>query len=538
MAESLGGILGGLGLFLVGTWLLSENLKSLASHRFRAAAAGLLPNRYAGVGWGMLAGTATPSMSAMTFVVVGLLRAGFVSTERAFAVLIGGNIGASLIVLFVSLDIDLAVLYALAVAGLIIVAQWKIRLRSFGMALFGLAVMFLGLSLMRDSVQLISSQAWMLQLLETSTLSWWLAFAVAAVATFVLQSPAGVIIFAIAVVSANFPDDYHAIDHVIMYFFGSQAGSSLILLALSWSLTGTSRRIAMFQVAFNFALCAMFVPLFYVEVFFGVPALKALVESTGLALGQQVGIYVFRLQALTGIPLLLMLRPAARLYARLWPASMVETVSLTEYIRGRDIGNVESSLRLAALEQRRVLTAFPFYLDAARRRTSVRELRESTQPAISEIFQFLSDTSVRYPGQSMEAVNSMMTQQRLIVWLEEQFAELCDSLNQLPSDGPGERLRGVMVEGIDTLILTILDDLNHDNQEGWANARELTDDRSEVLRKLRSTYISQEDPSSLSDATQANILKVTNTAGEIFFLLSRLLREVENSSILTDFPSS
>ena len=84
-----------------------------------------------------------------------------------------------------------------------------------------------------------------------------------------------------------------------------------------------------------------------------------------------------------------------------------------------------------------------------------------------------------------------------------------------------------MVEGIDTLILTIIDDLNHDNQEGWANARELTDDRSEVLRKLRSTYISQEDPSSLSDATQANILKVTNTAGEIFFLLSRLLREVE-----------
>ena len=335
MAESLGGILGGLGLFLVGTWLLSENLKSLASHRFRAAAAGLLPNRYAGAGWGMLAGTATPSMSAMTFMVVGLLRAGFVSTERAFAVLIGGNIGASLIVLFVSLDIDLAVLYALAVAGLIIVAQWKIRLRSFGMALFGLAVMFLGLSLMRDSVQLISSQAWMLQLLETSTLSWWLAFAVAAVATFVLQSPAGVIIFAIAVVSANFPDDYHAIDHVIMYFFGSQAGSSLILLALSWSLTGTSRRIAMFQVAFNFALCAMFVPLFYVEVFFGVPALKALVESSGLALGQQVGIYVFLLQALTGIPLLLMLRPAARLYARLWPASMVETVSLTEYIRGR-----------------------------------------------------------------------------------------------------------------------------------------------------------------------------------------------------------
>ena len=538
MAESLGGILGGLGLFLVGIWLLSENLKSLASHRFRAAAAGLLPNRFAGVGWGMLAGSATPSMSAMTFIAVGLLRAGFVSTERAFAVLIGGNIGSSLRLLFVSLDIDLAVLYALAVAGLIIMAQWGIRLRSFGMALFGLAVMFLGLSLMRDSAQFVSSQAWMQQLLETSTLSWWLGFAVAVVVTFVLQSSAGVIIFATAVVSVNFADDYHALDHVIMYIFGSQAGSSLILLTLSWSLTGTSRRIAMFQVMFNFALCAMFVPLFYIEVFFGVPALKTLAESTGLPLSQQAGIFLFLLQAFTGIPLLLMLRPAARVYARLWPASMVETVLLTEYIRGRDFGNIETSLRLAALEQRRVLAAFPIYLDAARRRTSVAELRQSTHPAIGEISQFLSDTSVRYPGQSIEAVNSMMTQQRLIVWLEEQFAELCDSLNRLPNDGSGERLRGVMVEGIDTLILTIIDELNKENPEGWANARELTSDRSEVLRKLRIRYISQEDSASLSDATQANILKVTNTAGEIFFLLSRLLREIENSSIQANSPSS
>ena len=146
MAESLGGILGGLGLFLVGTRLLSENLKALASHRFRAAAAGRLSNRYAAVGWGMLAGSATPSMSAMTFVIVGLLRAGFVSTERSFAVLVGGNIGSSLRLLFVSLDIDLAALYALALAGLIIMAHRRIRLRSFGMALFGLAVMFLGLS--------------------------------------------------------------------------------------------------------------------------------------------------------------------------------------------------------------------------------------------------------------------------------------------------------------------------------------------------------------------------------------------------------
>ena len=142
---------------------------------------------------------------------------------------------------------------------------------------------------MRDSAQFFSTQAWMQQLLETSTLSWWLAFAVAALITFVLQSSTGVIIFAIAVVSVNFPDDSHAIDHVVMYIFGSQVGSSLILLTLSWSLTGTSRRVAMFQVVFNFALCAIFVPLLYVETYFGVPALKALAGKHWAAIGPAGG---------------------------------------------------------------------------------------------------------------------------------------------------------------------------------------------------------------------------------------------------------
>ena len=530
MDESLGGILGGLGLFFVGTWLLSENLKALASRRFRAATAGLLPNRYAALGWGMLVGSVTQSMSGLTFMTVGMLRAGFVSTERALAVLIGGNIGGSLIILFVSLDIDLAALYALGVAGVLVMSQRKIQFRNFAMALFGIAVMFLGLSLIRDSAQLISIQPWMEQLLETSTLSWWLAFAVAALVTFVLQSPAGVIIFGIAVVSVNFPGDHHAIDHVIMYIFGSHLGSSLILLALSWSLTGTSRRIALFQVTFNFVLCAIFVPLFYAEVLFGAPGLASLVENTGLELDRQVGIYVVLLQAFTGLFLVLLLKPAGQLYASLWPASEAESVSRTVHIPDRAFGNVETSLRMADLEQRRVLTTFPMYLDAARQRASVAELRESSRQVIDEIFQFLSDTSIRYPGQSIEAVNSALTRQRLIVWLEEQFSELCDILNQLPGDESAEELRDVMIEGIDAAILTIIDGLSSENPEHWPRTLRLTNDRSEALRQIRNRYVSRKDSLALSDMAQANVVKVINTVGEIFFLLFRLLQEMENSS--------
>ena len=58
-------------------------------------------------------------------------------------------------------------------------------------------------------------------------------------------------------------------------------------------------------------------------------------------------------------------------------------------------------------------------------------------------------------------------------------------------------------------------------------ALDLTGDRNELLARLRDTYL--EDERSFDHAVQSNILKVTNTAGEIFFLLSRLAREMEPS---------
>ena len=82
MIEALGGLLGGLGMFFVGMWLLSESLKRLATRRLRVIAANWVPNRYAALGWGALAGGIIQSMTAMTFIAVSLLRANLVTPER------------------------------------------------------------------------------------------------------------------------------------------------------------------------------------------------------------------------------------------------------------------------------------------------------------------------------------------------------------------------------------------------------------------------------------------------------------------------
>ena len=83
--ETLGGIVAGLGLVFFGLWLLSENLNNLGSRRLRRLAASWAPNRFAALGWGVLAGGVTQSMAVLTFVTGGILRAGLLPTGQAFS---------------------------------------------------------------------------------------------------------------------------------------------------------------------------------------------------------------------------------------------------------------------------------------------------------------------------------------------------------------------------------------------------------------------------------------------------------------------
>ena len=82
MSELIAGIVGGFGLFIVGMWLLTENLKALTTRRLRSNAGRLTENRFSALAWGTLAGAITQSMSAMTFIVMSLLRSGLITPIR------------------------------------------------------------------------------------------------------------------------------------------------------------------------------------------------------------------------------------------------------------------------------------------------------------------------------------------------------------------------------------------------------------------------------------------------------------------------
>ena len=138
-----------------------------------------------------------------------------------------------------------------------------------------------------------------------------------------------------------------------------------------------------------------------------------------------------------------------RLFARFWPVSEAEQTSLPRYIHDRAFGDVETSLDLAGLEQDRVMGMFSDYLDMARTSRDPGGVRESPRNLIARIGEFLTELELRNPGHSIERRNSVLSRQKLITWLEEQFSHLYDVLREMPEESALRDFRSSLIEGTD-----------------------------------------------------------------------------------------
>ena len=516
MTELLGGVIGGLGLFTVGMWFLTENLKTLASRRLRRTAHKWTANRIKGLLWGALAGGITQSMSALTFIVVSILRSGLITTKGAFALILGGTVGVTALVMIVTFDIKVIALYVLGITGLVVVSDRLSRYRPLAGSLLGGAMIILGLALLKDAAAPLALQPWFRNMVEGTGDSLVLAFLVAALLTTIVQSSSAVCVFGISLATVG----VISIDQAIMTIYGSCIGSSIILYLLSTSLTGRSRQVAMYMILYNILICAVLVPLFYCELYLDIPLMKALVLAVDLHLDQQLAL-VFILLAVLPLPLMLTgLELSVRILEKLWPVSQFDEMSRTRFIHDHASVDVDTSLVLVDLEQKSVLKLQSRYFEMVRQQTEVKPIRAATREVLSEINDFLSDLQTRHPIQGVEGRNALVNRQKLLSWLEEALGVMCQTLIDLESRHALHRFRTSICEGVDSVLLSLLDALETNDELSWYVARQLTRDRGAMMRKIRSEYMEMDPP--LKKSELLSILLVTNTVEEVFFLLSKL----------------
>lgn len=189
-------ILGSLAFFIFGMKMMSEGIQRAAGSQLRAILRTMTRNRYLGVFTGFLVTALVQSSSASTVMTVSFVNAGLLSLVESAGVMMGANIGTTVtgwLVSILGFKIKLSAysipLFAL---GLPMLFKNTGRWKYWGEFIIGFAILFLGLSYLKDSVPNLSESpetlAWLKHFTEWGFFSRLLFVLVGAIITIVVQS--------------------------------------------------------------------------------------------------------------------------------------------------------------------------------------------------------------------------------------------------------------------------------------------------------------------------------------------------------------
>ena len=154
-------ILGGLAMFLYGMALMSEGLQKSAGDRLRSFMAKMTSNAPKRILTGTLVTALVQSSSATTIMVVSFVNAGLLTLGNAIGVIMGANIGTTLTAWVTSLGFSVNIaLFAVPMMafGFILHSMKKSSLKNIGQFLMGFAVMYVGLTFMKDCANVVLGQ--------------------------------------------------------------------------------------------------------------------------------------------------------------------------------------------------------------------------------------------------------------------------------------------------------------------------------------------------------------------------------------------
>lgn len=155
-AGPVGALIGGIGLFLLGMWLMTEGLRLAAGAALRDVLARSTRTRWRSLGSGIVLTAVVQSSSAVTVAAIGFVNAGLLTLGQVLWVLFGSNVGTTftgwlVALLGLQIKIDLLALPLVGVGMLLRLSGGASRRGSIGLALAGFGVLYLGIDVLRGA---------------------------------------------------------------------------------------------------------------------------------------------------------------------------------------------------------------------------------------------------------------------------------------------------------------------------------------------------------------------------------------------------
>lgn len=248
------GMVGGLGLFLFGMFLLSSGLKKAAGNKMRSILTTATKNRFVALGIGTLVTTIVQSSSATTVMLVSFVQANLMSFTQTLGVILGASIGTTITLQLIAFKITD---YALLIIGLGFIVYFfprSKRIKNFGEAVLGFGILFFGMHIMSSSMTpLRTYNAFMEILLQLENPI--LGILVGTLFTALIQSSAAFL----GIVLILSTQGLITLEAAIPLIFGANIGTSITAILASINSNRDAKRVALAHTAFKVIAVLIFV---------------------------------------------------------------------------------------------------------------------------------------------------------------------------------------------------------------------------------------------------------------------------------------
>ena len=257
------GLCSGMALFLYSVKITSASLQAVAGDKLKNVLAKLTGNRIIGVLVGAGITALIQSSTATSVMSVGFVNAGLMNLYQALWVIMGANIGTNITAQIIAFDVG-AVAPIIALLGTFFCLLTKDKkLRSIGEAIAGLGFIFVAMSLMKDSMEPLST----LDIVKETIASInnpFIGIIVGIIFVVIIQSSAAGVGMLQAMAMSASGSHLMSLDQAMFIIFGLNIGTCVTAVFASIGGSRNATRAGMLHMTFNVLGTAIFTVAYYV----------------------------------------------------------------------------------------------------------------------------------------------------------------------------------------------------------------------------------------------------------------------------------
>ncbi len=272
MFEMILALAGGLALFLYGMQNMSDGLRKAAGDKMRRILEALTTKAVFGVLIGTFVTALIQSSSATTVMVIGFVNAGLMTLKQAIGVIMGANIGTTVMGQIIAFNITKFILPIIAVGVAINFLGKSKTSKYFGQIFLGFGILMLGMGVMAEAMQPLAESPKFVALMRDLSHRPLLGLMIGIIFTAIIQASGATIGILIALSTGGLI----TIEAALPILLGTNIGTCITAVLASIGRSLTAKRAAGAHVLFNIIGSLLF--LLFINQFAGL--IKLLSQDT------------------------------------------------------------------------------------------------------------------------------------------------------------------------------------------------------------------------------------------------------------------